>query len=389
MSKTIKPSYEKIRKKFENKNLILLSKSFKNEKDKLKCMDYDGYLYSISYNNNTLINNSIPEKFNVFNNYTVENIQHYLDSVSSGVKLLSNEFKGSHEKLVFLCPNCQKEYKRSWDMLYSKHKFLCNDCANKNRKSNKYSFDFVKNKLSEKGYLLLDNEYFGNNDNLNCVDKNGYRVHIKFTNIINGSKKNPYIFSPVFNSENFIYNINNYFKLNNINCIALYYLKEDNRYSEGIYTLYCKCECGEIFNTTFDSIKIGQYRCKKCSNYCSNIEKKVKIWLENKHIKYVSQKTFNDCINDKTNRKLFFDFYLPKYRICIEVDGEQHEKIIKFHNQSDEDALDDLKNRQYKDTIKNNYCKDNNIKLIRIPENKIERRHEEYKKILYENLIKN
>ena len=61
-----------------------------------------------------------------------------------------------------------------------------------------------------------------------------------------------------------------------------------------------------------------------------------------------------------------FDFYLPMFNACIEVDGEQHYKIgakiksIKFTEQ-------DVKRVQYNDKIKTDYCIEHNIKLIRIP----------------------
>lgn len=47
------------------------------------------------------------------------------------------------------------------------------------------------------------------------------------------------------------------------------------------------------------------------------------ILIEN-NLVFEQQKTFNNCINPKTNKKLRFDFYLPDYNCCIEYDGEQH-----------------------------------------------------------------
>lgn len=56
-----------------------------------------------------------------------------------------------------------------------------------------------------------------------------------------------------------------------------------------------------------------------------------------------------------------------EYIICIEYDGEQHYKPINFNGCSNEQAqkiyLELIKN----DEIKNKYCLDNNIQLIRIP----------------------
>ena len=84
---------------------------------------------------------------------------------------------------------------------------------------------------------------------------------------------------------------------------------------------------------------------------------KIRKYLEKNNIKYIQEKKFNDC---KDKRELPFDFYLPKYNLCIEYDGEQHFKSIK-HWGGDEK----YKNIQKHDNIKNKYCKDNNIILIR------------------------
>jgi hypothetical protein len=74
------------------------------------------------------------------------------------------------------------------------------------------------------------------------------------------------------------------------------------------------------------------------------------------------EKIFENCTNQKEGRfcrKLRFDFYLPKQNAVIEYDGEQHfVKRGKFG-----EKFDSLKQNEI---IKNKFCKDNNIKLIRI-----------------------
>ena len=57
-----------------------------------------------------------------------------------------------------------------------------------------------------------------------------------------------------------------------------------------------------------------------------------------------------------------FDFYLPDYNICIEYDGEEHFQPVEFFGGEEK-----FQRRIENDEIKNNYCKNNNIKLIRIP----------------------
>jgi very-short-patch-repair endonuclease len=64
----------------------------------------------------------------------------------------------------------------------------------------------------------------------------------------------------------------------------------------------------------------------------------------------------------KSRRKLPFDFYLTDKKICIEYDGEQHYKPIeKFGGDK---SLNRVKKN---DELKNQYCNQNGIKLIRIP----------------------
>lgn len=91
----------------------------------------------------------------------------------------------------------------------------------------------------------------------------------------------------------------------------------------------------------------------------------------------VCQKTFSDLRSTK-GRMLRFDFYIPEWNVAIEVDGPQHS---------------DPNNPQYSltlvtnDTLKNTYCKDNGIFLLRIPYPKVGRLTEAYvNTALLENL---
>jgi len=90
-------------------------------------------------------------------------------------------------------------------------------------------------------------------------------------------------------------------------------------------------------------------------------EKEIRKELDNNNILYEYQKTFKDC---KLKRKLPFDFYLPKLNTCIEYDGIQHFEPIDYFG-----GDDGLKNTKLRDNIKNDYCKNNVIKLIRIKYN--------------------
>lgn len=108
-------------------------------------------------------------------------------------------------------------------------------------------------------------------------------------------------------------------------------------------------------------------------------EQKIKDILEELNIMFITEYTFNDCLSYNGN-KLRFDFYLPDYNTCIEYDGEQH-----FRGWRKSDSRNDLSKIQERDEIKNKYCENNNIFLIRIPYTDFKNISKEYIKHLLNN----
>lgn len=114
--------------------------------------------------------------------------------------------------------------------------------------------------------------------------------------------------------------------------------------------------------------------CPRCSS--SKGEIKISNFLISNKINFEQEKKFDDCLNPKSKRKLSFDFYINKYNMIIEYDGEQHYNPLYFGNTSNKtiDDLNKLKKDKFEktkflDEIKNNYCKNKNINLIRIKYN--------------------
>ena len=102
--------------------------------------------------------------------------------------------------------------------------------------------------------------------------------------------------------------------------------------------------------------------CPRCSQ--SHGEKQISCWLVNQNIVFIAQKRFDGCRNKNA---LPFDFYLPEYNICIEYDGIQHFEPVDFAGKGEEWAWQRFKETQYNDEVKNQYCNNNNIILLRIP----------------------
>ena len=118
----------------------------------------------------------------------------------------------------------------------------------------------------------------------------------------------------------------------------------------------CRCKMCDHEWVTRPHELLDEYGCPMCN--ISRGELKIKTILDKHNISYRYQHKFKDC---KFYRYLPFDFYLPQYNCCVEFDGEQHYKIINKFG-----GFNSFVNTKIRDTVKNIYCKDNDIKLIRI-----------------------
>lgn len=134
------------------------------------------------------------------------------------------------------------------------------------------------------------------------------------------------------------------------------YFQDYQRASKKI-KIKCKT-CHSIFYQIAGNHKNSEAGCSNCC-VCSKGERKVKSWLDHANISYSQHFKFDDC---KYVNKLIFDFYLPDYNTCIEYDGEQHYKTIPEWG-----GYQEFNRIKIRDSIKNDYCKNNNINLIRIP----------------------
>lgn len=126
-------------------------------------------------------------------------------------------------------------------------------------------------------------------------------------------------------------------------------------YSKSRDKMSFKCLiCGRTWEARIDHVLYDDSGCPHCK--ISKGERKVEQYLKNNNMKYHKQHTFEDC---KDISYLPFDFYLPDHNMCIEYDGEQHVRPA-FGEKSFYKTI-------LHDGMKNNYCKWNNINLIRIP----------------------
>lgn len=110
-----------------------------------------------------------------------------------------------------------------------------------------------------------------------------------------------------------------------------------------------------VFEQSPNSHLRGQ-GCPICNE--SKGEMKVRNFLFSNNIKYFRNYRFLDC---RYKKPLPFDFYLPDHNTCIEFDGIQH-----FEKRDYDTNIENFENRKIRDSIKDDFCKKNNINLIRI-----------------------
>lgn len=125
----------------------------------------------------------------------------------------------------------------------------------------------------------------------------------------------------------------------------------------------CECSCGGKKTVRGSDLISG--KTNSCGCIVSMGERKlIKIFLEN-NIKYIKEKTFEDCRSSVTSRLYRFDFQIEinDEKFLIEYNGEQHYQNPKS-NQSNWGSLEKC---EFRDKEKIKYCKDNDLKLIIIP----------------------
>lgn len=340
----------------------------KNNRQKCKCIDDEGYLYYLSKSNLSDKRTKHNKRFGINNPYSIDNFVHYFNLYNYNIKPVSTEYIPTKKgKMLWKC-ECGQLFERSAYLILNSTMPYCKKCISKKQSKNKtFTLNDVKNILFKYKLVMLDNKYINSKAPINIENSLGYRGSQSLSQIEEGKqflkydKRNPYYY----------YNIQHFLDLNGYSCHIIQ--KKDNSYKVEVV-----CECGEHYTTSKDELinSKPRWRCKKCSNSISNGEVAVSKWLDSHKISYQTQYKFKDC---KYKRVLSFDFYISNLNICIEFDGAFHYKKQPHITE------EQFNEQQIRDNIKNKYCENNGIKLIRIPfwflYNK------KYEKILENNIL--
>ena len=275
-----------------------------------------------------------------------EEIKEYIEQ--QGYKLLSKEYINNSIKLKMEC--CKgHECEISWGNFQQGKR--CKYCRAEEKK---WSLDYISDYLNQYGYKLIKE--------VKQVSKGtrrfliecpcGHQYEVNFIKFKNNNRR-----CPICQDQTFTYDyVKEYIESQG------YELLEEEYINTGTEMKLKHKKCGSILYTTFHSFKNGKdggKRCLRCKEKIYKGEEKVKQYLDNMNIDYIPQKRFNDC---RDIQPLPFDIYIPSLNLAIEYDGEQH--FDPKHSFNGEIGFGET---VLHDAMKNAYCKDNNINLLRIP----------------------
>lgn len=278
---------------------------------------------------------------------TIEAIRMFVEN-NSNCELISDKYINSKLKLKFKC-QCGEAFETAFDTFKNANQRQCQTCGielralYKREDSNK-----LTNVFKNKGFELLSNEYVNARTKLIAKDSEGYIILISLDNLMRG--KTPQRF----------YQDNPY----TIGNIKLWLIKHNcdfeivsDKFISANDKLKFKCFKEHVFNVSWNKVQSQNSGCPICSQ--SKGENLISSYLLNNNFYFEREKTFDNC---KYKKKLRFDFYIKSLNAYIEFQGIQHYKPISYFGGSKR-----YNAQAKKDSIKVDFCNDNNIKLIRIP----------------------
>lgn len=305
--------------------------------------------------------------------YKYEDVYNFVKE-NSDCELLEKSYKNNTTYMDFRC-GCGNIFKTTFKQFKSLNKRQCNTCGRKNTNKNRtYDINYVKEYCENVGLKLLSNSYTNCKEKLLFECECGEQFECSFDTIKNSNKTkcDKCTGRGYFEKNkppNNLKTTNEF--INQLNKITNEFILLDEYIDAKTPLRFIHTKCGRICYKTPDNI-LNKFRgCPYCKE--SKGERKIRHFLENNNIRFVSQKKFTDC---KDKKELPFDFYLPDFNMCIEYDGEQHFEEVKIFK-------DKLEKVQHHDELKTTYCNNHNILLLRINY----KQYEQIEDILFNMLI--
>lgn len=270
---------------------------------------------------------------------------------NSFATLISKEYRNQKEKMDFIC-KCGKPFSTPMDAFIRHSVRQCNKCG--------YSNGGKKNSRTHEEFVLMASQLIG--DEFEIIDGEYKNQNSVFT-IYHKVCKNtfPRTAQKILSCKNECGCCGS-----NVKRTKGQVQEEINSFSKEIEVIeYINSDKVIVMHTTCKTVvkrtmsdlrKNRGFHCPTCKSSYGTREV-VRVLNEN-NIKFKREHEFDDCRNKKP---LPFDFYLINYNACVEFDGEHHDRVLFHWGKQEQFEL-----VQKRDGIKNDYCKKNNIPLLRI-----------------------
>jgi ribosomal protein S27E len=265
---------------------------------------------------------------------TYDFVKGYIESF--GYKLLSKIYKNSQSKLKVKCPEGH-EYKVTWGDFQQGYRCLI--CFG----TKKLTYEFVKEQIEKEGYELLSKEYTNANTKLKLRCSKGHEYKVVWSSFQTGcrcpecspNKKLTYEFVKELIEKEGYYLLSNTYKNTNTK-------------------LRIRCNKGHEYKVRFGDFQQG-IRCPICWAESTSSKVEIEIFEYTKEL-YDGDVISNDrtqIVNPETGCGLELDLWIPELNKAIEFNG------VYWHS---------LKNVKKRDSIKKQQCKEKGIDLMVIDE---------------------
>ena len=278
---------------------------------------------------------------------TIKEIIYFLNKKHPNSKLLSKEYKGCNIKLDLICEK-NHPFKMSLDCINRGQ--WCSECAGNKKKIIEEVAIFINEKHSKA--KLLSTEYKNSRSNLDLLCESGHFFKKKWDNIKSGQ------WCPICSrkKKKTIEDIITFVNENHKDSIL-----SSKEYKNSKTNLNLVCENGHCFKKSWNAIHKGLW-CPICSKYKG--EQLVRKILEDKFKKLFPNVKPIWLKNPKTNHLLQLDGFCEELKIAFEYQGIQHYEYPNHCHKNKKQFEAQI----YRDKIKRNLCKENNVILIEIKE---------------------
>ncbi len=250
-----------------------------------------------------------------------------------GGECLSEEYINGFTNMLWRCGNGHE-----WNTTFMsiKHKSWCQECVGTKKKTLEDCIDIS----TKRGGRCLSNEYVNDHTKMLWECKDSHRWYATFHGISIGGTWCPFCYGKV---KHTIEKCKELASSRGGFCLSTEYVNVFGK-------LTWMCSKGHKWGTCYSVVQKGAW-CPRCNE--SRGERFVGEYLTKNNIDYEREKRINGGYR--------FDLANFNDKWTIEYDGVQHFKPVDFFG--GEKALEGTKKR---DAIKNNYCVENGISLLRI-----------------------